>query len=48
MKTGEYLQMKYGFQKTKQMTMLKEISLKNKLNGKLLHMITNILNEKRR
>ena len=40
--------MKYGFQKTKQMTMLKEISLKKTLNGKLSPMTTNILNEKRR
>ena len=31
MKIGEYLLMKYGFQKTKQMTMLKEISLKKNL-----------------
>ena len=47
MKTGEYLQMKFGFQKTKQVIMLKEINLKKTLNGKLFHMTTNILNEKR-
>ena len=48
MKIGEYLQMKFGFQKMKQMIMLKEISLRKVLNGKLFHMTTNILNEKRR
>ena len=48
MKIGEYLQMKFGFQKMKQVIMLKEISLKKTLNGKLFHMTTNILNEKRR
>ena len=40
--------MKFGFQKMKQMIMLKEISLRKVLNGKLFPMITNILNEKRR
>ena len=48
MKTGEYLQMKFGFQKMKKVLMLKEKSLKKTLNGKLFHMTTNILNEKRR
>ena len=48
MKIGEYLQMKFGFQKMKQVLKLKEISLKKTLNGKLFHMITNISNEKRR
>jgi len=42
--SGEYLQMKYGTQKKKQQTMLKEINLKSLLNGKLYHLITNTLN----
>ena len=42
--SGEYLQMKYGTQKKKQLTMQKEINLKNLLSGKLYPMITNTLN----
>ena len=41
---GEYLQMKYGTQKKKQLIMQKEINLKNLLSGKLYPMIINTLN----
>ena len=41
---GEYLQMKYGTQKKKQLTMPREINLKNMLSGKLYPMIINTLN----
>ena len=44
MRSGGYLQMKYGTQKKKQQTMLKEITLKSLLNGKLYLMIINTLN----
>ena len=41
---GEYLQMKYGTQKKKQLIMQRETNLKNLLSGKLYPMITNTLN----
>ena len=41
---GEYLQMKYGTHKKKQLIMQREINLKNLLNGKLYPMIINTLN----
>ena len=44
MTLGEYLQMKYGTQKKKQLIMQREIDLKNLLSGKLYPMIINTLN----